>query len=188
MTLENVMAEIISEAEKKRAEIIDQAKHESKKILEEATKKSEERKKHLDEATKKMLAETKRMELSTTNIRLHKMYLEAKKAVLDEIYNQLVEKINKLETSNRKGLLQKLVDKAKRELPDAKFIYCNGRDKTIVSGMKDMKFNGTINCLGGVIVENGDRTIRVNYTFDVLLQNVKEVYLNEVAKKVFEEE
>lgn len=187
MALENVIAEIISQAEKRRDEIIDQAKQESRKVVDEAIKKADERKKQLEDNAKKLLNETKKMELSTTNIRLHKMYLEAKKAVLDEIYNQLVEKISKIESSKRKELLQKLAIKANRELPDAKFIYCSEHDKNIVSGMKDLKFNGTINCLGGVMVENEDRTIRVNYTFDVLLQNVKEAYFNEVAKKIFEE-
>lgn len=185
MGLENVINEIISQAEKQRQEIIDQGEQEAKKILAEATNKSKEQTKVFEEETKKIVEETKRMEISALNIRLHKTLLEAKKNILDELYNQLVEKINKLDSTKRKELLQKLVDKAKNELPDAKFIYCNDRDKELVSGIKNLKFANSTDCLGGVIVENSDRSVRINYTFDVLLQNVKEVYLNEISKRIF---
>jgi len=185
MALENVINEIISQAGKQKQEIVDQGKQEAKKIVGEATKKGMEQSKIFEEETKKIINETKRMEISALNIRLHKMFLEAKKSILDELYKQVVEKIYKLDSAKRKELLHDIVEKAKKELPDVKFVYCSEKDKEIVSSVKNLKFNGVIDCLGGVVVENENRTIRVNYTFDLLLQNVKEAYLNEIAKRIF---
>ena len=185
MGLENVINEIISQAEKQKQEIIDQGEQEAKKILAEATSKAKEQAKLFEKETKKILDENKRMEISALNIHLHKMFLEAKKSILDELYKQVIEKVYKLDSSKRKELIQKLVERAKKELPDAKFIYCNSKDKELVSGVKNLKFNGVVDCLGGVIIENEDRSVRVNYTLDVWLQNVKEAYLNEVAKRIF---
>ncbi len=185
MSLENVVNEIISQAEKQRQEIVDQGRQEAKKIVDEATKKAREQTKQFEEETKKLANETKRMELSALNIHLQKMFLEAKKGMLDELYRHVVEKIEKLDASERKELIQRLVEKSKKELPDAKFVYCNSRDKEIVSGIKSLKFNGVVDCLGGIVVENGEKSVKVNYTFDVILKNVKEAYLNEVAKRVF---
>lgn len=186
MPLENVINEIISQAEKQKQEIIDQAKQEAEKIIGEATNKGKEQAKHFEEETKKIIAETKRMEISASNIHLHKMFLEAKKNILDEIFNQVIEKLSRLDSSKRRDLIHELVEKAKDELPDAKFVYCNDRDKEIASGIKSLKFKGVIDCLGGVVVENTDETIRVNYTFNVLLQTAKEMYINEISKRIFQ--
>lgn len=185
MALENVIDEIISQAERQKQEIIDQGKQEAKKILGEATNKATEQSKHFNEETRKILVETKKMEISALNIQLHKMFLEAKKNILDELYKQVIEKIDRLDSTERKELIQKLVEKAKKELHDAKYVYCNKRDKEIVSSIKSLKFNGVIDCLGGVVAENEDESIKVNCTFDVFLQNVKEAYLNEVSKRIF---
>ena len=185
MALENVINEIISQAEKQKQEIVDLGKQEAKKILEEAMHKAKEQSRLFGEETKKILDETKRREISALNIQLHKMFLETKKNILDELHMQLVEKIDKLDSNKRRELLQKLVEKARKELPDAKFIYCNERDKEVSSGIKNLKFASSVDCLGGVLVENEDRSVKINYTFDLLLQNVKEAYLNEVAKRIF---
>jgi V/A-type H+-transporting ATPase subunit E len=181
MALENVINEIVSQAEKGKNEIIEQGEKEAKKILDEATKKVNEITRNFDAETEKILEERRGMELSSLNISLKKKMLEAKKSVLDEIYARLVERINKLETSKRKQLMHKLLEKAKKELPDAKFVYSRESDKELLGREK---FGGVIDCLGGVIVENADKNIRVNYTFDELLQGVKEAHLNEVAKRI----
>ena len=186
MGLENVINEIISQAEKQKQEIIDQGKQEAKKILDEAIDKRKKQSKLFDEETKKIIDETRRMEISSLNIQLHKMLLEAKKDMLDEVYKHVIEKISKLDSTGRRELIQKLVEKAKKELPDAKFIYCNIKDRELASGIKNLKFASIIDSLGGVIVENEDKLVKINYTFDVLLQNVKEAYLNEVSKRIFQ--
>ncbi len=186
MALENVVDEIISQAEKQRQEIIDQGKQEAKKILDEAISKRKEQAKVFEEETRKMVDEIRRMEISALNIRLHKMSLEAKKDILDELYSQVIEKIRKLDSKRRMELMQNLVEKAKKELPDAKFVYSNSKDEELASNMKNLKFGGVVDCLGGVIVENEDKTVRINYTFDILFQNLKEAYLNEVSKRIFQ--
>ncbi len=186
MGLENVIDEIISQAEKQKQEIIDQGKQEAKKIVDEAMRKGNEQAKKFDEETRRIIGETKKMELSAGNIKTHKMMLEAKKSILDEVYNQVIEKVSKIDSSKRKEILHKLVERAEKELEDAKFVYCAGRDKELVSDMKGLKFGGEIDCIGGVIVENSSKTIKINYTFDVLLKDVKEIYLNEISKKIFQ--
>jgi len=185
MALENVIGEIISQAEKQKKEIIDQGKQEAWKILDEAAKKAKQLEKFFADETTKLLEENRRMELSSTNIQLNKMLLEARRGALDELYSKLIEKIEKLDSAKKKNLLQQLIDKSKKDLPGAKFVYCNSTDKELISKVTNLQVRGTIDCLGGVIVANAAEDVRVNYTFDVTLQNVKEAHLNEVAKRIF---
>lgn len=185
MALENVIDEIISHAEKQKQEIINQAEDEAEKLLAQARNKTEEQAKLFAEETKKLIDENERMEISALNIHLHKMMLETKKEILDGIYQRLVEKLNKLDSHKRKGIIEKLVEKAKKELPEAVFFYSNEKDKEFVSNMKGIHFKDVIDCSGGIIAENADGTIRVNYTFEELLENVKDGHLNETAKRIF---
>ncbi len=187
MALENVIDEIISQAERNKQEIIERGKQEAKKILDEATNKAKQHEQQFEEETKRILEETRKMEISSLNISLNKMMLDAKKKILDEVYQHLLERINKLDSEKRREIIKKLVEHAKKELPNPKFVYCNEGDEKLVATIKDLKFGGVINAVGGVIVENADKNIRTNYTFDVLLNNLKEAYWNEIARRVFEE-
>ena len=39
--------------------------------------------------------------------------------------------------------------------------------------------------IGGIIAENGEKTIRVNYSFETLLESVKEAELQNISKILF---
>ncbi len=182
MALENVVEEIISQAEKQKQEIILGGKEEAEKIIAEALQRTKQQLDSAGEETVRILEENRKMELSSLNIRLHKMLLNAKRNVLEELYAQLVEKVNKMSPPERKEVLQRLVNKAKKEMPDAKYAYCNERDNELITGLQ---VKGAADCIGGVIVANSDESVRINYTFDVLMQKVKEENMNEIAKKIF---
>lgn len=186
MALENVIEEILAKAERSKEEIINQAKEEAKKILDEAIDHASGHTKRFEDETRKLIDESERMEISSLNIHLHKMVLETKKDILDEVYNQFLEKLKNLDGEKRKELIGKLIEKARKELPDARFVYCNEKDKKFISEIKNLEFKGVINCTGGVIVKNSDGRIRVDYTFDQIAENVKEMMLNEIAKRLFE--
>lgn len=185
MALEDVIGEIISQAEKQKREIIEQGKQESWKILDEAANKAKQWEKSFQEETKKILDENRRMEISALNIQLHKTFLETKRSILDELYSKLAERIGTMDAAKRKEILQRLTEKAKKELPNAKFVYCINKDKEIISKITNLQFRGTVDCLGGIIAANAAEDVRINYTFDVLLQQVRELHLNEIAERIF---
>lgn len=185
MGLDNVIDEIISQAKRSREEIISTAKLQAKKIVDEVIEKADDYSKNSRGKTQGLIDESKRMEISSLNIHLHKTILETKRDIIDEIYNRFKEKLNNLEASERKKILQKLLEKAEKELPEAKFFYCNNKDRGLLSNIKDLQFKSIIDCSGGLILETGDGRVRVNYTFEQLFENLKESYLNEVAKRVF---
>lgn len=182
MAIENVVDEIISQAEKQKREIVSEGSKEAWKILDEAAARAKQRDAQLATETERLLAESERMELSSLNIRLHKITLAAKRSILDEFYRQLRQKAEHMDAAKRKRLLHKLIEKAKKEMPDARYAYCNAKDAPLVKDLLSVKH---IDCMGGVIVENADGTIRINYTFDLLLEQLKEAHINEIAKKLF---
>ena len=51
-----------------------------------------------------------------------------------------------------------LLKKVQKELPEAAYIYSNKRDETIVRSQTKIPYGGSIDTLGGIIVENKEKT------------------------------
>lgn len=185
MGLEKVAKEIIIEAEKKVSEIIEEGKKESSQILNEAKKKAVQLQKNIEEETQKIVEETRQLELSSHELFLNKRILEAKKQLLDELFSKVKQKIMDLDKKQRTEIVTALCKKGLFELPSAKFVYSNEEDKKTVSNVKGLSFKGTIDCLGGVILENNDGSIRTNHTFEEIIEKAKEENLNEVSSRIF---
>ena len=72
------------------------------------------------------------------------------------------------------------MEKAKDDI-GGENLYCNKNDAKF---MKD--FNAeAIDIMGGLIAENKDGTVRVDYSFDTMLQNIKENELQSINKVLF---
>ncbi len=185
MSLEKLSKEIISEAQKKALAITEEGNTEAEAIMDKAKKDSQANDRKSGEQTKKILEEISQVELSGLNLLLNKKRMEAKKIVLDEVFEQAKKEIEDMDKAKKAELAKKLCARAQSELPNAKFVYSNESDKKTVSAVKGLTFKDTIDCIGGVIIENSDGSIKINYTFEEILEKVKEENLHEVANRVF---
>ncbi len=184
MALEDVISEILAQAENERRKILEEGKMEAEAIVNNAKKEAKERYGLFKKGTERMVNEITRKQISTTNLKVNKMILESRKEIVDKLFAKLIEKINKTNLKEREKLIENLMQKASKEV-DAAFVYSNHKDKQLVLNSKDIKFGGLIDSIGGIIVENDDRDMRINYTFEIFLEKIKELYLNEVTKRVF---
>jgi V/A-type H+-transporting ATPase subunit E len=56
-----------------------------------------------------------------------------------------------------------------------------------VSDYKNYEYAGKYDCLGGVVVESDQSRLRVNNTFDSVLESVWEDNLQDISKRLFEQ-
>ena len=89
-------------------------------------------------------------------------------------------KLDKLSTKQREKHLKNIVEKAKKNLDFAN-VYCSQKD---VSAIKKYKPQ-TKDILGGAILENKDKTVRVDLTYSTLLDKIKKENLMEISKILF---
>ena len=80
----------------------------------------------------------------------------------------------------REECMNKLLDKAKKDIEVAK-VYCNKNDAKLVKGFKAEPSD----IIGGLIAENADGTVRVDYSFGTMLQNIKENELQKISRILF---
>lgn len=182
MGLESVKEEIIRNAKKHEESLIDEAREEARHIIEKARKESMELREKSDAETKKALDIIKRQEAASAELESKKMLLEAKKKIIDLAFAEAQKKLEKMEQKKREAIVRALLEKAGKEIGIG-IVYCNKKDAKSIKGYKAEETE----IIGGLIAENTDGTVRVDYSFDSMLQSVKESHLQEINKSLFEE-
>lgn len=180
MGLEAVKEEVIRTAKTQEESLIADARKETIKIINKAEKKIAEIKEEIHAETKSKIDVIKKQELASAELENKKMLLEAKKQLIDKVFNEAQKKVEILDSKKREEYINKLLEKAKDDI-GVENLYCNKNDAKF---MKD--FNAeAIDIMGGLIAENKDGTVRVDYSFDTMLQNIKENELQSINKVLF---
>lgn len=180
MGLETVKAEILNNAKMQAAGIVAEARKEASRLVKGAEKKIEELKEESEAETKKTLDLIKRQSLASADMENKKMLLEAKKQVIDAVFADAGKKLETLDDKKREEVIKKLLEKAKGDIEIA-HVYCNRKDAKFLKALNPEPLNIT----GGIIAENKQKTVRVDYSFEVMLQSVKETELQNINKLLF---
>lgn len=180
MGLESVKEEVIRNAKEEASLLLAEARKESSKILKEAEAKVEEIKAKSEFETKKAIDTMKKQELASAELDSRKLVLDAKKQAIENVIADARKKLEALDEKKREFYIKKLLDKSKKEI-DVAYIYCNKKDAKFV---KDFEVIPT-NIFGGIIAENKEQTIRVDYGFESLLESIKESELQNINKLLF---
>ena len=109
------------------------------------------------------------------------MFLEEKKKAIETVFEKVRENLVSLKAPKRKEHIKRLVEKAKKEI-DVKYVYCNKTDKKPMGAIKTQEAE----ILGGIIAENKKKDVRVDYSYETLLEDIKEKYLQDLGNKLFD--
>lgn len=180
MGLESVKEEVIRNAKEQAGSMLAEARKEAGKIMKEAEVKAEEMKSQSESETKKLTDTIKRQELASSELDSRKLVLEAKKQAIDRVIAEARKKLEALDDRKREDYIKRLLDKAKKEI-DVAYAYCSRKDLKFVKGAEAV----AMEMIGGLIAENREKTIRVNYSFETLLDGIKESELQNINKLLF---
>ena len=178
--------------EKIKEEILQKAAAAEKEILAEATTKINSLKKETtdkikqieQEASQRLNANMKALENrehSLQNMESQRMLFEAKKEVMDDVYHKAFDKIKKMTKNEREQIIKKLLELARKEI-DVDVVHANNIDEEFMD--KELVVR-PLETEGGIICETKDGTVRVDYTFDSIFQDVKEKTIKETSKILF---
>ncbi len=179
MGLSEVKQEILTEARRRAEALVHDAEKQAKEHVAKALQDYDQEFSQEKKAFEQSLEQTEKRELAAASLEAKKYLFETKKQLLQEVYDTARAKIISLPASERKVILQRLLDKAKREVSLAT-VYSNNQDKHLISESAQL-----MPISGGIIAENKDGTVRVDYSFDTLFELVKEQTTAEVAHQLF---
>src|SRR3989338_8355155 len=181
MGLEAVKGEILANARKREEALLAEAEKEAGNIIKEAQNRIAEFKEKAEAETKKLIETMKRQETASAELESKKLSLEAKKESVEKVFEEARKIIDALSDRKREEHMSKLLDKAKNDIEVTK-VYCNKKEAKLVKGLKAEPAG----IIGGLIAENADGTVRVDYSFDTILQDIKENELQKISKILFE--
>ncbi len=180
MGLDELKQELLKKAEDEAKNLIAQGREEEKKIIKEVEEKIITYKSAVEDDLKKEIIIMEKKIIASSELEVKRTILQTKKELIETVFDQLKQKIRKLDDDKREEHLKKLIKKIKNEIEISR-IYCKETDMKFI---KDFESKNT-DIIGGIIAENNDGTIRIDYSYETILEEVREKYMQEIAKILF---
>lgn len=185
MGLNEVIQEILNSAQKEVAAIEKQAREESGAILSRAKAEVKEKEEIAAQDFARVKEALEKRMTSSANLESKKMIQDVKRNLLDQVYKDAEEKLQNLDAKNREVFMKSLAVSAKKEMDAIATIYCNKKDlKAAQSAFSGANIKET-NILGGVILENKEKTVRIDLSFGQMLATVRDQKLKEISEQLF---
>ena len=193
MSLDTVVEDIRQEARARAEEIAASAEERAETIVAEAEEEADEIRETAERDVEREIERKREQRIASAELEAKQERLEARREVLSTVRERLESRIDTLPDDERAELVRVLLEAAREEFDEGAVLeaYTRPEDTDLVEDVlddfDDYDLAGEIDCLGGVVVESEDARIRVNNTFDSLLEDVWEENLKAVSERIFEE-
>jgi V/A-type H+/Na+-transporting ATPase subunit E len=178
MGLEVVVKDVLTRGEAEANRIRQEGVDEAHAIIEGAEKTARLILEEKRGQTTAQIERRKNREISSANLEVKRAILNAKKDLLDRVYDEALEKFASLPEPERESIIKKLLESQ----TDSTRVFSNENDESLVKRISSLEYGGTIQCSGGVMLENEDGTVLRDLTFDSLLQSVRDRSLKQLLQ------
>lgn len=191
MSLETVVEDIREEAHARAEEIEADAEQRAEEIVSEAEREAEAIVDEREREIERQIEQERERRLSSANLEAKQERLAARREVLETVRDRVEAELATLEGDRRKELTRTLVESGIEEFDGGEIrVYGRPDDTELLESILenyDATLAGERDCLGGVVVESSDSRVRVNNTFDSLLEDVWESEIRSISERLFED-
>jgi V/A-type H+-transporting ATPase subunit E len=179
MGLESVIEDVLVRGRSEAEEIRRATAAERERILQDARAEGAKLLARREREAREAVERARIQALARAELESKKIVLSAQKEILDQVYAAVLERLPRL--AERETLLRSLLQAQAEEWRTGK-VYCNARDADLVRSIVGPRFAGTIDCVGGVVIESVDGSRRTDLRFETLLADVWRDSVREVAE------
>ncbi|QLK27690.1 V-type ATP synthase subunit E [Natrinema zhouii] len=192
MSLDTVVKDIREEANARAEDIRAEGETRAEEIESAAEADAEEIVTDAEREVEREIDQLREQRLSSAKLEAKQKRLEARRDVLGEVREAVEDELASLEGDTREELTRDLLEAASVEFDEGDDVNVYGRsgDRELLESIltdDDYEYAGEVDCLGGVIVESDQSRVRVNNTFDSVLEDVWEDNLQEISNRLFEQ-
>jgi V/A-type H+-transporting ATPase subunit E len=193
MSLETVVEDIRDEARARAEEVREEAETEADRIVADAEADAEEIVAERERAVERQIEQEREQTLSSAKLEAKQQRLEARRDVLEDVHDRVEQAVADIDGAEREELTRALLDSAAEEFDndDSVAVYGAPSDEAlltkILADYEGFTLDGERDCLGGVVVESDTSRVRVNNTFDSVLETVWEDELREISSRLFDQ-
>jgi V/A-type H+-transporting ATPase subunit E len=184
MALDKVVADILESAKKDADQLIGSAEKDRAATLKAAedsiAAKRKEQEKRLAEAIKRL----RQQEISSAELEAKRIVLNARKEILDSVFESTLKEMSSLSDADRAKLYAKIMAKGIKVIPDPR-VYCPKGDGTLLAGVKGPSSVVETNMSAGLVLESKDGLVSLDYRFKTILEGIWEQELKNVSNLLF---
>jgi len=184
MSLNKVVEEILRRGEDRKQEIIRHGEQERDEQIQLVEKRIVDERQKAEKRTATLISQMEQQTLSSAELESKKEMLAAQRQVMEDLKQQVLHELEGYPSDKRKKLYSKLVSKAKKELGDC-YVYSSRNDKPLLQLPSSMTYADAIDCRGGLMFESKDKSFRLDYRFESMLDDVWNKDIQEIYAKLF---
>jgi V/A-type H+-transporting ATPase subunit E len=193
MSLDTVVEDIRDEARARAEEIREEGEQRAEEIIQEAEQDADRIVEEAEQEVQRQIEQEREQALSSAKLEAKQERLEARRDMLERVREQVETELVDLDGDDREELTRELLDAASAEFDEGEDVAVYGRAddeqllETILADYDGWSYAGERECLGGVVVESEASRVRVNNTFDSVLEDTWENNLKEISDRLFEQ-
>jgi vacuolar-type H+-ATPase subunit E/Vma4 len=187
MSLDIVLEKIRSSAVGESRKLEDEAEAQAQKRISDARIEAERILAKARADTDRKIASLKKSELAAASRNLKLRLLTAKNQEVEAVFAQALARLSAMSSQERKGYYAPFLKNARRSV-DGFYLHCSKLDAPVFSELEpSLEVLADIDS-AGFVLENRQRTVRVDYTFERLLQQVKPLVQDDLLSVLFKHE
>lgn len=182
MGLDEVSEEILSAGRAAAGAVIKEAEQEKERLMAEARVRAGATTEERMRAAEKRIAQVRVQELASAELEGKRARLSMERELLEAAAEQARAKLAVLPAARDESLLAELL---KRYGGPGYKVYSAAKNEAFLRAQPSVMYGGNITCLGGILFESMDTTVRMDYTYDTMLKDVVEGSMKEIARMLF---
>ena len=192
MSLDTVVEDVRDEARARAEEIREAAESEADEIVAEAETDAERIREERLAEVDRQIDQEREQTLSSAKLEAKQERLGARRDVLEDVYDDVEAAIEGLDGDRRRELIETLLDATLAEFDgdDDVAVYTRPEDVGLVEELvegRNAEVDGEVDCLGGIVAESDASRVRVNNTFDSILESVWDDELKNISERLFDQ-
>lgn len=191
MSLDTVVEDVRDEARARAEEIREAAESEADEIVAEAETDAERIREERLAEVDRQIDQEREQALSSAKLEAKQERLGARRDVLEDVRDDVEAAIEGLDDDRRRELTETLLDASLAEYDDEDVaVYTRAEDVELLEELvadRNAEVDGEVDCLGGVVAESDTSRVRVNNTFDSVLESVWDDELKNISERLFDQ-
>ncbi|HIH45294.1 MAG TPA: V-type ATP synthase subunit E [Candidatus Methanoperedenaceae archaeon] len=182
MGLEEIVKDIADKGKSEADRVNEETARSVKSILDEAESQVATLAAKKKEEVARDVERLKKQEMSSANLEVKRVILNARKDVLDAAFAETRSRLANLPPERNVVILQSLL----KLCQEHSRVYSSEKDATLIRKIApDIMLAGTIDCIGGIIIESADATVRLDYTYDTMIKGLFEQSQKKISELLF---
>jgi len=184
MALDRVVKDIVESARLEADALIESAEKERAAILTDTDERISKIRKTKEKELEDALRRLRRQEISSAELEAKKIVLNKKKEILDRSFEETLNELSSMPLTEKRRIYSKSVASAQKGIPRPRAI-CPRGEKDLLAGTLDLTSVTETDMETGLILENADGSIRLDYRFRILLEGIWERELRQISNILF---